>query len=158
VIIYELTRAECLELLHRVTVGRLACARNSQPYIVPVSFYFNDDDMSLYSFSTIGQKIRWMRDNPNVCVELDEIVDRLQWTTVIINGVYEEIRKAPDAARVQERALKLFENQPHWWLPGTATLPNEPAHDSPVVYRIRIVAISGRRTSRQAIETPSSTS
>ena len=155
-IIHELTRAECLEVLHRVTVARLACVRDSQPYIVPVSFYFNHADMSLYSFSTLGQKIRWMRENPRVCVELDEIIDRLQWTTVVINGVYEEIRNAPDAARVQERALKLFESQPNWWLPGTATLPKEPAHDTPVVYRIRVANMSGRRTSRRATDTASS--
>jgi uncharacterized protein len=153
VIIHELTRSECLALLQRATVGRLACARDSQPYIVPVSFYFNEDDMSLYSFSTIGQKIRWMRDNPKVCVELDEIADRLQWTTVIINGVYEEIRNAPNAARVQERAMTIFQDQPQWWLPGTATLAKDGGHDSPVVYRIRVATMSGRRTQRRAIDT-----
>src|SRR5688572_18729919 len=111
--------------------------------------------MSLYSFSTMGQKIRWMRDNPNVCVELDEIDDRLHWTTVIVNGIYEEIRDAPDAARVQERARKIFQNQPHWWLPGIATLPKEKGHDSPVVFRIRVATMSGRRTSRRATDTSS---
>ena len=147
-IIHELTRSECLELLERVTVGRLACSRNDQPYVVPVSFYFNSEDSSLYGFSTVGQKIVWMRDNPRVCIEFDEITDRLHWTSVIITGVYEEIRNTADASRLQDRALKVFQTRPQWWLPGIATLSREPAHDSPVVYRIRAERITGRRTSR----------
>jgi nitroimidazol reductase NimA-like FMN-containing flavoprotein (pyridoxamine 5'-phosphate oxidase superfamily) len=150
--IHELTRSECLELLRRTPVARLACARNSQPYVVPVSLYFNDEDTSLYGFSTVGQKIVWMRDNPHVCVEFDEIVDRLHWTSVIVTGMYEELRHAPDTARIQERAMKIFQGQPSWWLPGSATLPRETAHDHPVVYRIRLVSMSGRRTSRPPAE------
>ena len=34
-----------------------------------------DDNDYLYSFSTVGQKIEWMRANPNVCVETDEVTN-----------------------------------------------------------------------------------
>jgi hypothetical protein len=36
----------------------------------------------LYSFATIGRKVEWMRANPLVCVEVDEIVSRQKWQTV----------------------------------------------------------------------------
>jgi nitroimidazol reductase NimA-like FMN-containing flavoprotein (pyridoxamine 5'-phosphate oxidase superfamily) len=148
VIIRELTLAECVEVLERTHVARLACARHSQPYIVPISFYFDSDDTCLYSFSTLGQKIHWMRDNPQVCVEVDEIVDRFNWTTVVLNGVYEELRDRGDAARVEARAVQLFQARSEWWLPGAAKLAGRREHDTAVVYRIRIMRMSGRRAAR----------
>ena len=71
-LIQELTRQASLDLLARTRFGRLACAQGAQPYVVP--FYFVYDNDCLYSFSTIGQKIEWMRANPLVCVEADEVV------------------------------------------------------------------------------------
>src|ERR1700737_3319129 len=66
-----------LDLLARTHLGRLACAQGSQPYVVP--FYFAYNNNSLYSFTTVGQKIDWMRANPLVCVEADEVVSPEEW-------------------------------------------------------------------------------
>ncbi|MBA3269928.1 MAG: pyridoxamine 5'-phosphate oxidase family protein [Acidobacteria bacterium] len=106
--VHELTRPECLDVLRRSHVGRLACARDSQPYIVPISFDFDGDDACLYSFSTVGQKIHWMRDNPKVAVEVDDIVDRFNWTTIVMSRFYDEPatsvrRREPKAERTSRR-------------------------------------------------------
>lgn len=148
VIIHELTRPECVEVLQRAHVGRLACVRDAQPYIVPISFYFDGHDTCLYSFSTVGQKIHWMRDNPKVCVEVDDVVDRFNWITVVVTGLYEELREATEAARAKRRALKLFEERSEFWLPGLAKLSTGMEHTTAVVYRIQIVTMSGRRAAR----------
>jgi uncharacterized protein len=145
-LIHELTRAQCLEVLMRMNVGRLACARHDQPYIVPVSFYFDGSDACLYSFSTLGQKIRWMRENPRVCVEVDEIADQVHWTTVIVTGRYEEIQAGMHAGGAQARALKLFQQRSDWWFPAAGKLAAGEEHDTPVVYRIHVDQVSGRRT------------
>ena len=146
--IHELTAAECLDVLQHAHVGRLACARDGQPYIVPISFYFDKYDNALYSFSTVGQKIHWMRDNPRVCVETDDVTDRLNWVTVVVTGLYEELRDAGEADRAKRRAMKLFEEQPEFWLPGAARLSSGVDHDTVVVYRIQVVTMSGRRAAR----------
>jgi nitroimidazol reductase NimA-like FMN-containing flavoprotein (pyridoxamine 5'-phosphate oxidase superfamily) len=148
VTIHELTGPECVEVLQRAHVGRLACARDGQPYIVPISFYFDKYDQALYSFSTVGQKIHWMRDNPRVCVETDDVADRFNWVTVVITGLYDELRDASEAARAKRRALKLFEEQPEFWLPGAAKLSSGVEHSAVVVYRIQVVTMSGRRAAR----------
>jgi nitroimidazol reductase NimA-like FMN-containing flavoprotein (pyridoxamine 5'-phosphate oxidase superfamily) len=62
-----------LDLVAHSRLGRLACARGNMPYIVPL--YFAYDDEYLYSFGTFGHKIEWMRVNPNVCVEVDEVIN-----------------------------------------------------------------------------------
>ena len=147
--IHELTAAECEEFLGHATVGRLACAQNGQPYIVPVSLYFNRADKCLYGFSTVGQKIEWMRENPRVCVEVDAISDQHQWTTVLVMGRYEELDASAAQQRDRQRALELFQGQSRWWLPAGAKLSSGVEHASPVVYRIHISSISGRRAVRQ---------
>src|SRR5262245_26666519 len=61
-IIREMTEDECRDVLARMNFGRLACARDNQPYVVPI--YFSYHGGYLYGFSTMGQKIEWMRSNP----------------------------------------------------------------------------------------------
>lgn len=56
-----LSALECTKILTAHRVGRVACARNGQPYIVP--FYYAHADNHLYAFSMPGEK-RWMPDLP----------------------------------------------------------------------------------------------
>lgn len=41
--------------------------------------YFAYHDNYLYAISAIGQKIEWMRANPLVCVEVDNITSDDEW-------------------------------------------------------------------------------
>ena len=104
-VIQELTEQASRDLLARTHLGRLACAQGTQPYVVP--FYFVYDNDCLYSFSTVGQKIEWMRANPLVCVEADEVVSPEQWMSVIVFGRYEELLDTPEyqGARAVAHAL-----------------------------------------------------
>jgi uncharacterized protein len=147
--IRELTAIECSELLVRSDVGRLACARHDQPYIVPIHFSFDPADQCLYAFSTVGQKVQWMRENPKVCVEVEEISDKDHWTTVVILGRYAELPDFPENAPAREKARLLFQERPQWWLPGLARTDLR-EHHSVVIYRISIDRISGRHASRGA--------
>ena len=147
-VIHELTAAQCEEVLARASVGRLGCARNDQPYIVPIFLYFDINEKSLYSFSTLGQKIDWMRGNPKVCVEVDEILERSNWTTVIVFGHYEEIGDSEQERDLRRRAYELFQKRPDWWLPGAAKHTTGEEHHTPVIFRIRVDKTSGRRAVR----------
>jgi nitroimidazol reductase NimA-like FMN-containing flavoprotein (pyridoxamine 5'-phosphate oxidase superfamily) len=147
--IHELTAAECEEFIGRAAVGRLGCSHRGQPYIVPVSIYFGREERCLYGFSTLGTKVEWMRENPKVCIEVDAIADRSQWTTVLIMGRYEELDASGAQGRERQRALDLFQEQPRWWLPAGAKMSSGVEHSSPVVYRIHILSITGRRAVRQ---------
>ena len=141
-LIHHLTPAQCEELLTRTPIGRLACARMGQPYIVPISFSFDPIERALVSFSSVGQKIGWMRANPKVCVEVDEIVDQFNWASVLVTGRYEEI-VASDKARL-ERAQQLFQTRSAWWLPGAAHLDGSD-REAAVFFQIAIKEMSGRR-------------
>ena len=150
-LIHELTPAECREILARTNLARLACSRADQPYVVPVSFAFDPDSDCLFGFSTVGRKVDWMRENPNVCVEVEDVADRFRWTTLVIFGRYEEITDSPEEGAHRQRALELFERLAEWWLPGAAKAgPRE--HHAVVVYRIRIDTMTGRRAARDRVD------
>jgi nitroimidazol reductase NimA-like FMN-containing flavoprotein (pyridoxamine 5'-phosphate oxidase superfamily) len=144
-LIRELTTPECHDVLKRASIARLACARDNQPYVVPVHVYFDGD--WLYSFATLGQKIAWMRENPRVCVQVDEIVDRTQWATVIAFGTYEELLHMPSQEAERQRAQELFQSAPEWWEPA-ASNPRREVRMA-MVYRIRIESLTGRLAERK---------
>jgi nitroimidazol reductase NimA-like FMN-containing flavoprotein (pyridoxamine 5'-phosphate oxidase superfamily) len=147
-IIHKLSVAECREILAGTNVGRLACVRLDQPYIVPVFFYFDREEDHLYSFATLGQKIDWMRTNPKVCVEVENIVDQFHWATVVVFGRYDEIGGSAPESDARRRAFELFQGRPEWWLPGTGKLASGKEHHTPVFYRIWIDEMTGRRAAR----------
>ena len=115
-LIEETTTQASLDLLARMRLGRLACAQGLQPYVVP--FYFAYHDGHLYSFTTVGQKIDWMRANPLVCVEADEVVSPHQWMSVVVFGRYEELPKTPEWRSEREFAWRLLQQFAMWWEPG----------------------------------------
>lgn len=110
--IVEISRRECSELLTRVSTGRLACSLDNQPYVVPVSFAY--DDGYIYIFSTLGRKIEWMRANPKVCLQVGEIGNRSNWTSVVITGTYKELPELQYAAE-RERARQKLAEYAQWW-------------------------------------------
>ena len=72
-----------------------AAAGFYQPDVVPIYFSFDREELCVYAFSTVGQKIEWMRNNPKVCLEVEDITDKDHWTTVIVIGRYAEDPPGP---------------------------------------------------------------
>jgi uncharacterized protein len=147
--IVEISQDECSQFLARVSVGRLACALDNQPYIIPISFAFELD--RLYLFSTLGKKVEWMRQNPKVCLQADEIVDRSTWVSVVVNGTYIELRE-PDHIAEKEHARKLLAHSLQWWLAPMAGR-REQAGDlavEPVLFRLKIDSLSGLRATPES--------
>ena len=144
-LIHDLTREECIDLLARKRLGRLACAQEGQPYITPI--FFALDSEALYSFSTEGQKIAWMRENPLVCVETDDIETPQKWTSVLVFGRYEELPNTPEFEQPRRHAHALLEQRPQWWEPGYAktVLQGTERPLELVYFRIGIAQISGHR-------------
>lgn len=151
-IIHEMTGEECHEFLRQMKFGRLGCARDRQPYVVPI--YFASDRKHLYCFSTIGQKISWMRANPLVCVEVDEVVNQLHWKSVVVLGKYEELGDAPSCVNAREYALELLQKRAIWWQPAYAATKDRGSRDAltPVFYRIQIKQVTGHRGTPDSFE------
>ena len=144
--ISSLDERDCIEVLDRLGFGRLGCARDNQPYIVPI--YFVCEDNRLYGFSTLGQKVQWMRANHQVCVQTDEVVSSSDWTSVVAVGRYEEILEAPLGDNQRNKVASLFEQRALGWqsIPYAASDVRGSAKPPlPVFYCIQIQKVSGLR-------------
>ncbi len=64
-------RAEIEAILREAQVCRIALAENGEPYIVPMSFGYEEGAIYLHS-SPEGQKITMIRNNPRCCFEVDQ--------------------------------------------------------------------------------------
>lgn len=150
--ILELTNNECFEVLSHVTLGRLACSRHDQPYIVPIHFAYHQ--RHLYSFATHGRKIDWMRTNPQVCVEADEIVNRCDWMSVIIQGRYEELLDTPKWKLERKLTHELLQQEAMWWEPAYVRDAHLDVADEliPIYYRIHIDQVTGRRAKPDPVD------
>ena len=144
-LIESMTRQASIDLLKRARVARLGYIHDGQPYIVPMLFAYDVD--CLYGFSTKGQKVAWMRTNPRVCVEVDDVVTTQQWQTVIVLGRYEELSHTEEHETLRTHAYLLLQRRPAWWEPGyvkTIVDGKERPLES-LYFRIHIGQITGRQ-------------
>jgi uncharacterized protein len=143
-LISKMKSEECREFLARHEVGRLACAHGSQPYIVPIYFVYESDH--LYGFTTAGRKVDWMRENPLICVQVDELIGEDKWTSVVVLGGYEELSEYSEE---RNKAQSLLVKRTSWWMTAYAASMVRSRAESPlpVFYRIRIAEITGLRAS-----------
>jgi nitroimidazol reductase NimA-like FMN-containing flavoprotein (pyridoxamine 5'-phosphate oxidase superfamily) len=145
-LIQSMTKQDSLELIMRMRLGRLACSQAGQSYVIPHSFVCDKDH--LYSFSTEGQMLSWMRANPLVCVEVEELVSDGDWATVIVMGHFEELTDTPEYQEARVIAFDLLYTKSLWWEPGyvkTILDGVERPLSKPTYFRILFDEISGHR-------------
>jgi len=153
-LISEMRTEECRDLLARVGFGRLASAHLSQPYIVPIYFAYDRD--RLYGFTTLGRKVEWMRSNPLVCVEVDEVVSHHCWCSVVVLGRYEELPDTPEYDEARIQAERRLEKRALWWqtayAAGQARSGPGPHPSKAIFYCIHIDKITGRRATADPVD------
>lgn len=145
--INEMNGEECSAFLKRASLGRLGCSYENQPYVVPIHFAYED---YLYVFSTFGQKLKWMRANPKVCVQTDEIRNQGEWISVIVYGEYEELTE-PQYTTERSHASSLLAKRYQWWLNalGERQLRVGDSQIEPLFFRVRIQSMTGLRATEQ---------
>jgi hypothetical protein len=85
----------------------------AQGNIVPIYFAYQAD--RLHGFTTLGRKVEWMRSNPLVCVEVDEVVSHFLWSSVVVLGHYEELPDTPEYKEARLQAEAQLEKRALWW-------------------------------------------
>jgi uncharacterized protein len=133
-VIRVLSEDKIEHLLSTALVGRIACCAhepedNRRPYLVPLAYGY--DGTAIYAHSGTGRKIRIMRANPLVTIEVDEATEADRWSSVIAEGRYEELT---DPAVIAAAIRHIY--------PEPAEIPDLPPDT--IVYRIVLTAKSGR--------------
>jgi uncharacterized protein len=137
----ELSSAEIDDFLRGQRIARLGCHTRGETYVVPLIYAYEDG--VLVAVTTEGRKTAMLRENPRVCVEVDEYDtdSKGSWRSVIAHGTYDEL--AGDAI---EPALTLLRTR-FSHAAGRAAEPR-PLGPNVVVIRITLDEISGRAVER----------
>ena len=69
----NLENKENLILLNENYIGHLAFIVEDRPFTIPITYYYNQKDCIL-AYSSEGHKIEAMRKNPNVSIQVNEII------------------------------------------------------------------------------------
>lgn len=144
--ITAMNQFEIMQVVENARVGRLACVNDGQPYIIPMNFVCRFG--YLCAFTTFGQKIEWMRANPKVCVEFDEITATNNWQSVVVVGQYEELTDDPDHVETRNEVHALLSKRAEWWEPAyvKTVIRDHVRTLRPVYFRILIKEMTGHKT------------
>jgi nitroimidazol reductase NimA-like FMN-containing flavoprotein (pyridoxamine 5'-phosphate oxidase superfamily) len=131
--IHELHPDEIESVLHRHHVGRLACVLAGEPYLVPITYSYQD--RFIYGHTLPGQKLDAMRAESRVSFEVDERWETDTWRSVVVRGVFEELTTESD----RDVALAAL----HGAFPDASR-----SMEGGVFFRIRPTAATGRAVRR----------
>jgi len=135
----ELTQPQIEELLRSEVIARIGCVSDGRVYVVPVTYVY--DGTYVWGHAMDGAKLRAMRADPRVCVEVEQVEDLSNWRSVIAWGTFEECQGADwDAglALLVARIMPLLTFPPHSPPPDLSGLRRGS------VYRIRLDRKTGR--------------
>ena len=138
----ELSTSQIEEVLTSEYIGRIGCSAQGRTYVVPVSYVYEGD--AIYAHSPLGMKIDMMRDNPEVCFEVEQVSTLLDWRSVIAWGRFEEL-SGESALHAMRLLIERLGNR----VPGSGNRSHDDSHPThparmPVLYRIRLREKTGR--------------
>ncbi len=88
----DLTSSECIRLLKKNYTGHLGFISQGDPHVLPITFYYNQADNTIISYSEEGHKINAMRVNGSVALQVEDIISNSNWQSVLVLGTFEEIK------------------------------------------------------------------
>lgn len=133
-------------LLQSQFTGRIGCHARDRTYVVPVTYVY--DNGVIICHSREGLKLQMMRENPEVCFQVDNLQGMANWQSVIAWGRFEELKgeEAKEAIEKLIERLKPFtvSETAHPLEPGESHDRRETTGFTAVLYRIRIREKTGR--------------
>ena len=138
----DIPMGEMQAVLLRVGFGHLGCTRDDHPYVVPMHYAYDGQD--LYFFTTEGTKTEFIAANHEVCFQVEEIADSSNWRSVMVIGEARRLTR-PDEI---ERAMQLITERNQTLTPALNKTDIGAWHrlNNIAVYRVKTSAVYGRKT------------
>jgi len=89
--IENLNKQEILSVLKRNYIGRIGCYFEDTPHIIPITYAFDLESGHIISHTREGFKSKIFRENPIVCLQVEELENLNNWKSIIIYGEFEEL-------------------------------------------------------------------
>ena len=88
----DLTKSESNSILKNNYIGNLGFIAQQNPYVIPITYYYDEESNSIISYSSEGHKIESMRKNKLVSFAVQEIESVNNWKSLLIHGTFEELK------------------------------------------------------------------
>ena len=88
--IQKLDNYKCRKLLSQNYIGHLAYTFNNKPFVVPITYYYDNINNTVIGYSGKGHKIKALRINRDVSMEVSVVNSVNNWESVMVQGIYRE--------------------------------------------------------------------
>ncbi len=146
--IHDLELKESIKLLGSNFIGRLSFVFGEGPFILPITYFYDEKEHCILSYANNGHKIAAMRENSAVAMQVDTIVSIDQWHSVLVHGKFEELEGSTAkqylhrfSEGVQDVISKIEGASPRFIQDFSSRLQKR---GMPIVYRINITDITGK--------------
>lgn len=139
---------ECLQILSNNYVGHLGYIFEKKPYVVPITYFYNQENNSIICYSGKGQKLKALRKKKFVSLEIDEIESINQWRSVLVHGEFEELHQTDAKYLLHAFALgveKLIAKKEKRELHAISEFSSKIIQEEiPIVFRIKDLEWTGK--------------
>ena len=135
--IRKLERSECLEILARNKVGRVAFSVHDRVDIEPIHYVLDGD--WLYLRTSPGSKVATVAHNRWVAFEVDEFEELFRWRSVVVHGGIYPVSADLSGVETHEHAIDALRQL----IPDSLTA-DDPVPFRNVVLRIHLDEVTGR--------------
>ncbi|OMP29891.1 pyridoxamine 5'-phosphate oxidase family protein [Mangrovimonas sp. DI 80] len=147
--IKTLNQKECYMVLERNYIGHLAYMFYHQPFIAPITYFYDTANHWILAYAAEGHKINAMRKHRDVALQVEEVNSVNEWKSVLVHGTYEELTGSYAKAQLHSFSLgvkDLIMMKEHKDVDFLSEFSSK-IHlgDVPVVYVIKIDAINGKQ-------------
>ena len=133
-----LSSDECTSLLSAARYGRLALSKDNQPYVVPMSYVYQDGKLYLHSRG-MGKKVEYATNNPRVCFQID-VLEKERWSSVVVSG----ISRLSDSVEAKQKMFDAFTKKGQGGHAGKKFSREELEKMPMTIWEIEILEMTGR--------------
>jgi len=98
--VQEMSDREIRGVLKRMGYGHLGLINGDYPYVIPIHYVYKSGDIFFYT--TEGLKTEILELNPNVCLQVEDIVDSGDWRSVVVSGSAERLEEGEGKEKARE--------------------------------------------------------
>ncbi len=144
----ELDNAECLKILGRNHVGRLAFTESGRVDIEPI--HYVQWDGWIFGRTSAGTKLEALQQRPWVAFEVDEVRSVFDWRSVVVHGTIYFLNEdgGPLERQEFERAVDMLRA----FMPRTLTA-TDPVPWRTTIFGLHVADVSGRAAEIRTVRT-----
>jgi nitroimidazol reductase NimA-like FMN-containing flavoprotein (pyridoxamine 5'-phosphate oxidase superfamily) len=143
--IEEMDSDEIHDLVSRENFGHLACSHKDVPYVVPINYALVDP--YIYIYTTEGKKSEWITSNGHVCLQIEQVKSRTDWSSVVIDALAKRVHEVDEREKAVDAILKINPTLTpaisiHW-------MDDWVRENIEIIFRLEPTSRTGRKTKKQ---------